>query len=534
MHKLVFNDIHDRHLGRAIRMQAEQNGDTRFILADDQVYTYTQTNARVNALAEGLRRLGVERGDRVIFYMTSAPEVMFLVLAVAKLGAVWVPVSSEYKGALLADTINRGRARILVTDDDHADRIAAVHDDLNVEHFVTRGDVARVPRALPLEGLFVSGAAEPDLTGLDYGDTAAILWTSGTTGKSKGVMQSHNVWLEVGRRGDENYDTRPGDVAYNVMPMYNSAAWSTSIFRSLYAGITLAMDPVFSVSKFWDRVRYYNVTQGFTLSAMHMYLWNAPERPDDADNPMRELTAAPMPDELKAPFEKRFGLKILGQAYSQSEAMGVIRQDLRLRSSWPRGSCGNSMGLHDLRLVDDEGRDVPTGSPGELWLREKKPFTIFNGYFDDPEVTAAAFSGEWYKTGDVLKRDEDDIYFFVDRKKDVIRHKGLNISSFAIEAIARQNAAVAEVAAFGIPSAEVQHEDDIKLNVVLKPGLSATPVELAELIAANAPKNWVPRYIEIVDALPYTPNQKVQKYKLREAGVTSATWDARKEGFVPA
>ena len=124
MNKLVFDNIHDRHIGRAIRMQAEQNGDTRFLVFDRTVYTFDQANSRVNELAAGLRKLGIERGDRVVFYMSSAPEVMFLVLAVNKLGAVWVPVNSDYKGAWLEDTINRGRAKLLVTDTSHAERVA--------------------------------------------------------------------------------------------------------------------------------------------------------------------------------------------------------------------------------------------------------------------------------------------------------------------------------------------------------------------------------------------------------------------------
>jgi carnitine-CoA ligase len=139
------------------------------------------------------------------------------------------------------------------------------------------------------------------------------LWTSGTTGRSKGVMQSHNVWFQAALEGDDMYDTRPGDVAYNVMPMYNSGAWATSLFRSLFCGITLAVDPAFSVSSFWDRVRFYGATQSFTIGAMHMFLWNAPPRPDDADNPLRELQAVPMPSTLEEPFARRFGVRVLGR-----------------------------------------------------------------------------------------------------------------------------------------------------------------------------------------------------------------------------
>ena len=221
-------------------MQAEQNGDTRFLVFDRTVYTFDQANSRVNELAAGLRKLGIERGDRVVFYMSSAPEVMFLVLAVNKLGAVWVPVNSDYKGAWLEDTINRGRAKLLVTDTSHAERVAAVHASLQVAHIAVLRDPACLPGALPFEALYAPSPGEPDLSGFDYGDTCAVLWTSGTTGRSKGVMQSHNVWFQAALDGDVMYHTRAGDVVYNVMPMYNSGAWATSLFRSLFCGVTLA------------------------------------------------------------------------------------------------------------------------------------------------------------------------------------------------------------------------------------------------------------------------------------------------------
>jgi len=358
-----------------------------------------------------------------------------------------------------------------------------------------------------------------------------VLWTSGTTGKSKGVMQSHNVWFEAALGGDVMYDTRPGDVAYNVMPMYNSGAWATSLFRSLFCGITLAIDPAFSVSHFWDRVRFYGATQSFTIGAMHMFLWGAPARPDDADNPLRELQAVPMPSEIKEPFSKRFGVKIMGQGMSQSEAMLILRQDARKRSSWPVGSCGNPVDDIDVMLADDAGKAVAVGEPGELWVRPHRPFLIFNGYFDDPGATANAFSGAWYKTGDLLRRDAGDNYFFVDRKKDAVRYKGRNISTYEVELVARRHPAIADCAAFGIPSEALKSEDEIKLNVILKPGAEATEREIAQFINENAPYFFVPRYIEFVTELPYTPNQKIQKYKLREAGLGVATWDADKAGF---
>jgi len=530
MNLLEFHDIRERHLGRAIRMQAEQNGDTRFLVFDHTVYSYYDTNSRVNELATGLARLGLSRGERVAFYMSSCPEVMFLVLAANKLGAIWIPVNTDYKGAWLVDTVNRSRPRLLVTDAEHAGRLAVVAASIEAAHVVVLGDPACMPGAISFDELYAASAGEPDLSQFDYSDTSAVLWTSGTTGRSKGVMQSHNIWFEAAIRGSL-HTTNTGDVIYNVMPMYNSGAWATALLRSLVYGVTLAVDPGFSVRHFWDRVRFYGATQSCTIGAMHMFLWNAPPRPDDADNPLRELQALPIPHDLIESFSQRFGVRLLGQGFAQSEAMLIVRQDPKLRSSWPNGSCGNPMGVSDIRLLDDNGCDVPVGEPGELCLRPREPFVIFNGYFDDPQATEAAFFGEWYRTGDLLRKDADENYFFVDRKKDAVRYKGRNISTYEVELVAHKHPAIADCAAFGIPSEELASEDEIKLNVVLKEGARLEAIELARFVNDNGPHFFVPRYIEFVDELPYTPNQKVQKYKLREQGVGAAAWDARKSGF---
>lgn len=530
MHRVIFDDRTERHLGRAIRQQAERNGDTCFLMFDTRHYTFHETNDRVNALAEGLRRRGIGRGDRVAFFMGSAPEVMFLVLAVNKLGGIWIPVNTDYRGAWLQDTLARSRPALVVTDTAHTGRLAEIGDAL-VWPLAVLGEAGGLRQAIDFDSLYVPGAGEPDLSGQSYGDTCAVLWTSGTTGRSKGVMQSHNVWFNAALSGDDMHDTRAGDVIYNVMPMYNSGAWVTALFRAMLVGVSLAVDPAFSVQRFWDRVRFYGATQTFTLGAMHMFLWNAPPRADDADNPLREIQAVPMPTELREPFSRRFGVKVLGQGMSQSEAMMLIRQNTRERDSWPPGSCGNPVPFIDMRLCDDEGKEVPVGEVGELCARPKEPFAIFNGYLDDPAATAAAFHGEWYRTGDLLRRDAGDNYYFVDRKKDAVRYKGRNVSTWEVESVARKHPAVQDCAAFGIRSAELAEEDEIKLNVILREGHDPAPEEIARFINANAPYFFVPRYIEYVQELPYTPNGKVQKYRLRELGVGPASWDARAAGF---
>lgn len=531
MNKLQFTDIHDRHLGRAIRMQAEQNGDTTFLMFDNTRYSYYETNQKVNELAAGLAASGIGRGDRIAFYMSSAPEIMFLVLAANKLGAIWIPINTDYKGFWLEDTINRSRPALLITDTKHAGRVAEVHNKLTVSRIAVLGDEKLINNAIHFQALYANSGGEPDLSGMDYGDTCAVLWTSGTTGRSKGVMQSHNVWMNAVYAGDDLYNTQKGDVIFNVLPMYNSGAWVTSLFRSLICGVSLAVDDGFSVSNFWERVEFYQATQIFTIGAMHIFLYNAPESPNDADNTLREIQAVPMPPALAKPFSDRFGVRLLGQGLSQSEAMLIIREDSQLRDSWPVGCCGNPVNNIEVMVADDDGNAVASGEHGELWVKPKEPFIIFNGYLDDKEATANAFAGDWYKTGDLVKHDDDENYFFVDRKKDAVRYKGRNISTFEVELVARKHSAISDCAAFGIQAEELESENEIKLNVILKPGSELSAVELAEFINENAPYFFVPRYIEFVSELPYTPNNKVQKYKLRETGLTDATWDSKQAGF---
>lgn len=533
MHLLDYASAEERHLGRALRDQARALGDQDFLLFDRERYSYTRANQRVNELAAGLARRGLGAGDRVAFYMDSAPEVIFLALAANKLGAVWVPINSDYKGEWLSDGIVRSRPALLVTDTRHAGRVADVGEQLGPLPVACLGEQDTLAGAENFEALYEPGAPEPDMAAFSGGDTCAVLWTSGTTGRSKGVMQSHNVWFNAVTSANNQFGVDADDVVFSVLPLYNSAAWVTSVFRAMLSGLPLALDPSFSVSTFWQRVDFYRATQSFTLGAMHMFLWNAPRQPDDAEHCLRKLMAVPMPAQLAEPFSERFGVQLMPQGLGQSEAFTLINQDGCQDLVVPPGSCGTPSDQLEVRLVDDAGRDVPEGEPGELWVRPREPFVIFNGYFDDEETTARAFSGDWYRTGDLLRRDAEGFYYFCDRKKDAVRYKGRNISTFEVEMAVRKHPAVSDCAAYGIPSDELESESELKLDVILKPDTALEAEALARFINDNAPYFFVPRYIEFVTALPYTPTNKVQKFRLRERGVTPATWDAQTAGFKP-
>jgi len=533
LHALPLDDPSERLLGRCLRRQAEANPDGAFLVSDPVTWTYAEANQRANAAARSFGKLGVGRGDTVALLMESCAEYVVTALGLNKLGAIWVPSNVDYKGEWLRESLADSRARVLVVDAALWPRVAELGQDLPFEHLVVRGDPGAPgagPSAVSLEALLSGPAEEPDDSALHYGDTAAVLWTSGTTGRSKGVMQSHNVWIKAARNGIETMGgVRPGDVIYCCLPMYQSAAWVANVFRALVSGLPCAIDPRFSARDFWDRTRHYDATITFTLGAMHIFLWQAPERPDDADNPVRVASMIPLPDELVEPVKKRFGIESIVQGYGQSEVMTILARTPDRR--WKPGSLGEPQPGIEVAVLDDEDRPVATGETGELCARPSEPYALFNGYFGDPEATLRAFRNLWYHTGDLVRRDEDGDYFFVDRKADFIRYKGRNISSFAVEAAFARHPAVAQAAAHGVTSAELAAEAELKVVVVLKPGATATPAELARFVNDHAPYFFVPRYIELVDSLPQTPTGRVQKYKLRERGVTAGTWDARAEGF---
>jgi crotonobetaine/carnitine-CoA ligase len=534
MAALDLTDPAERNLGLILRRHAERSPDSVFLMDGENRLSFAATNEAVNRFAVGLTELGVGRGDRIAIFMHSRVEFILLVLAVNKLGAVWVPVNTDYKGSWLTDTINDSKAKALVTDDELLDRVIEVRSHIHCDQLLVAHDGPKPIHAehcVSLGDFNALAPQEPDLGSIYYGDTAAILWTSGTTGKPKGVMQSHNAWLRAAESGNINFETRAGDVAYNCLPLYNSAAWSASIFRALVAGIPCGLDRRFSVTEFWNRIRYYGATQTMSLGAMHMFLWNMPEQADDADNPLRVASMVPMPQTLIDPFCRRFGIELITQGFGQSEIMAMIGKINRPGVPAKPNVLGTVNEELEVRLLDDEGGEVPVGEVGEFCVRPLAPHAIFNGYFDQPEATKNAFFGDWYRMGDLGRRDTDGDFYFVDRKKDYIRYKGRNISSFEVELVAQKHPAVAAAAAFGVRSDELEWEHEIKLDVIVKPDTSVTPDELARFINDNAPYFLVPRYIELRDALPYTPTNKVEKYKLRARGVTPETWDRMKSGF---
>ena len=297
MNKLDLSNTAERTFPLILRQQAEQNGGTAFLVTDTARITFAQADTLSDCLAAGLQGLGIGKGDIVSLFLSNRTEMVLLALAINKLGAIWTPINGDYKGSWLLDNLQMSRSKILITDDQYQNRIAEIEDQLGIETIVLVGDLQASALKSPIDyqQLLDHEPVALDYADLHYGDNCAILWTSGTTGKSKGVLQSYNCWIRAIVDGcSVQYDSQPGDSIYCVLPLFHTAAWITSIYRALLEGIPCVIEPRFSVTTFWERIKHFGATQTFLLGAMGAFLLNAPEQEDDSDTPLRLAQIVPL------------------------------------------------------------------------------------------------------------------------------------------------------------------------------------------------------------------------------------------------
>lgn len=532
MNQLDLNNPSERVFGKILKKQAEAAGERVFLISDSCRLTFAEVESLTNRIARSLKSLGVGRKDRVALYMGNRVEMVLCALAANKLGAIWVPVNTDYKGEWLFSTINRSLCRILVTDSQHAERLIGHESQLNVDSMIMVTDAGKVEHASFIDFsslLEVSDQALDDV-GQDYGDTCAVLWTSGTTGRSKGVMQSYNSWIRPIVDGlSPQFQSGPDDIIYCMLPLYNSGAWTTSIFRALIEGIACVIEKRFSVKKFWDRINHFGATQTFLIGAMCNFLLN--EEQDHSANSLKKVCIVSCPADVLHEFRSKFDTGLVKAGFGMSEIMLIMHQS-EDDDDLPPHALGYPPSDIEVALMDEEEKAVEPGEAGELWIRPLADHVLFNGYFLDESATENAFRCEWFLSGDILRQDvETGAYYYVDRKKDALRYAGRNISSMEVEEAFRKHPAVADVAAYGVDGGGGIGEQELKVDVVLKKGASVSCEELCRFINGSAPYYFVPRYMDFVDSLPYTPTNKLQKYVLRSRGVTETTWDRNSSDY---
>jgi len=505
---------HDGTLGGLLASRTAAAPDREFLVFKDRTTTYRAFASEVERAAAMLAARGVGAGDRVGVMSLNHPSTVSLFFALARLGAIMVPVNPDHGVEEAGYVLSHAEVCSVLASPETIDTV--------------RAGCARLARApwymlnapgvsdLPVftDALAVAPAAAPQPAG-SAESTCVLVYTSGTTGYPKGVMHRQRSVVLAGEGFVERMHLQPDDRMLCILPMFHINALFYSLCGALAAGATLILEPKFSASAFWKTVAETRATEVNTLAAVSSILMRRPREEFVPDHCLRKIYGAPFTEETYRVFRAEFGVPHLIEGYGMSEIPGVLNNPFE--GPHKPGSMGrpsrhpdHSTAFAEMKVVDDDGSDSPDGEAGEL--AAKTPI-VMQGYFRDPGETAAAFRDGWFLTGDLGYRDADGYFWFVARKKDIIRKRGENISGAELDRVIGSHPAVLEAAA--IPVASGLGEDDILVAVVTRPGAILTAREVAEWCRERLAPIKVPRYVAFVDSLPHTPTHRVAKFKLR-------------------
>ncbi len=514
---MVDIELKERVVGRLLRTAAERYPDRVFFECAEVSMTYRGANEVAARLANGLTELGMRKGGKLAIMLPNSPEFLYSWFGAAKIGAVYVPINTAYRGDILQYQLDRADVTHIVVDAVHLDTLRAVAGALpKLTHVILRGapgEVAeeapefRGKRVLSFADALSDDPAEPDVT-VAHSDPHAIAFTSGTTGPSKGVLASNAHVVTFALDWIKCTGYQPGQAIFSPLPQFHAIASWLGVVPTVIGAGRIAFVERFSASRYWDDVRRYNADIVHGIHSMVPILLKQPARPDDGTQPARTFYIGQDDPE----FERRFNCRIVN-VFGSTET-GIVTM-IRPGQERRLGSCGRvNTDTFEVMLANDRDEPVGPGEVGEILVRPRHAFAMLSEYYGMPEASVRTFQNFWFHTGDNARMDEDGYFYFVDRKKDAIRRRGENISSFELETVVMRHTAVAECAAVAVASD--LGEDDVKIAVVLREGCDLGAEELWAFCEAHMPEFWIPRYIELRDSLPKTENQKVRKFLLRD------------------
>ena len=516
-------DISGWVLGDVLARQAARFGDRDYLRpVDGAPVSFAAMDQAATRIANGLIAAGVGKGDPVLAMLPNCADFVALWCGVARAGAVFVPINTAFKGTFLEHVANVTRARAMVVAADHLPVIAASAARLpHLRHLWVRGEAAgdAIPGPVSCRP-FAELAEAPDravAVPVAVGDVGAILFTSGTSGPSKGPLLPHGHLHLNGHVYGEQLRLSSDDILYTCLPLFHANALLLGAYGALMLGAPLVLAPRFSASGWLGDIRRHGVTATNLLGTMMSFLMKQPPGPRDRDHALRVVTAVPLVPALGAPFQERFGAKPV-ELYGTTEinCPFYMPLDAPLRP----GACGRLVeDWFEVRVADPATDEpLPPGEVGELLVRPRRAGTFLQGYCGMPEATVAAFRNLWFHTGDAFRASQDGWYSFVDRLRDCIRRRGENVSSWEVEQALIQHEDVLEAAVVGVPSDVNDGEEEIMACLVPRPGRVIDAAALWAFCDSRLPKFAVPRFLRVLDALPRTATEKVRKEALRGDG----------------
>lgn len=543
-----------------LQRHARDNGDKVFIHYGEtgERLTFREVHERSLRIAAGLKSLGITRGQPVSVLTGNSLLAALSMFACWQVGAIYAPINFNLRGKLLSYQINDTAASLLITDPDFRENLEEIGASIKPAHVLvgpsaSSGDSGSAEMRLSasrVHSLEAVSAAAADVVVEDPElgpfDPATIIYTSGTTGPAKGVLLPFRWINQYAFAGRNQWVAE--DVVYCDLPMYHVGGAYALLVKAVWKGNTVGLWNRFSPSAFWSRIRECGASAAILLDVMIPWLMSAPPSPEDRHNTLNKVHMQPLPanhhevarrfgfdfvtcgfgqtesgagfmalidqfgDETGTPPELYKGLpKAQVRAVAEASGRLVVSGSTRL----PPGFMGRPSPLLDVAVLDEDDNRLPPGSVGQLAFRPRFPGLLLQQYLNKPEATLKAWSNLWFHTGDAVEALADGSFRFVDRMGGYFRVRGENVSSYEVETLLSDHPEVRAVAAVPVP-AEEGHEDDIAVFVELREAGSCTEEDMAAFAARQMPKYMRPRYIRIVTALPVTPTNKIEKYKLRQ------------------
>ncbi len=533
----------ERSLGEFLRDAVARNPDKVFLEIGGQRITYQECLRRSGQTAAMFRALGVSQGDRVALFLPNCPEFLYCWFGLSLLGVISVPVNTAYKRDETAYILNNSEALALVAHQTLlpvAGPAAQLAPSVRHKLVVGMEGEEALPLAEDWKNFSESWAAGPDSPGPDRielpqvspQDISMLVYTSGTTGNPKGVQVTHQMYVAAGQGFAHWTRATPEDRFFTCLPYFHANAQYYSTMGALAAGGTLVMVDRFSASRFWQQVRQARATVVNFIGMMMPVLSKQSPSHDDRENQVRLFYGSPaFPPEFLKEFQERFGTEIIVGFGMTETCYGTIEQiDVPRRpnsSGLPR-QHPDHLFVNQISIADDQGNSVPAGRVGEITI--KNP-AMMPGYWRDEEQSRLTLRNGWLYTGDLGWMDDDGYLYFVDRKKDVIRRRGENISSQEVEDVIKRHPGVLDCAVIAVPSE--LGEDEVKAYVLPRPDTVLAPPDVVYWCAENLAYFKVPRYIELREDLPRTPSLRVRKDVLRQEreDLTEGCFDRERAGI---
>jgi len=511
-----------RTLPRVLQIQASL-GDKALIATSGSRISYAEAPVVAARTASFLIESGLRPGDRVVALLSNRIELIELWFGLSWSGGVMVPLNTALRGAQLEHAIRTATPAFIVIEPTLLPLLKSLPGAVSGASAIFIVDPAEGDSNTNIGGITVrpmgKGQAADEPHPVRPSDPAAILFTSGTTGPSKGVLCPHAQFYWWGVLTGESLEIGPDDVVFTTLPMFHTNALN-ALWQAMLAGCTYSFVPKFSASRFWTQAMEQKATVTYLLGAIAQILLKQPPSESDRQHLIRVALSPATPVEMVDAFRARFGIKLV-EGYGSTETNYIFSNTIGECSA---GTMGRTQPGFHVRIVDENDCDVPDGTAGELLVRHDEPYSMACGYFGNAEATVDAWRDLWFRTGDRVYRDADGVYHFLDRIKDAIRRRGENISSWEVENALSLHPNVVNAAVIGVSSEMT--EEEVMAFVVLKEGVSPDPVPLVRFLEDHLAYFAIPRFWNFVSELPMTENGKVMKHLLRAEGITNGTWDS--------